>query len=321
MRNAFDRAYLDYRRALDLDRKPTFAYWGLLTIGRSIGVDPRTLEGMLQAAIKAEPMTSNVRMAYLESLRPEWGGSLEAMEAFLRETKKKYPGLLRMKEMEASLAGAKARLAVREGDIATAVKESEKAVQLARNEGTLRDRAWAHFRAKNYDLAIADANEAMKHEDCHPCALAIRGMANVRSGRHKEGLEDLHKSAAENNPGAQTELGMAYLFGRYGLAKDVAAGEKMCRRAADQRDAMGAYCLGGLYLAGMGVPKDDAQAVKWYDLAARLGLAEAQTDLGLMYASGRGVPKDREAALKLLALAAAQGNPRARGELERLRKQ
>lgn len=316
MRNAFDSAFLDYRRALELERKPTFAYWGLITIGSAIGVDKRALAGLLQEAIAVEPLTSNVRLAYLGALKPQWGGSVEEMEAFLRETKSKCPKVRELRQMEAHVASAKALVARYTGDVATGVRESDRAVQLA--EKTLRDRAWAHFVAKNYDQAIADADEAMKYEDCHPCALAIRGMANVRSGRHKEGLDDLHKSAAENNPGAQNELGMAYAFGQYGLAKDYAAAEKFCRKSAEQRDAMGAYCLGGLYLSGLGVPKDAAQAVKWYEVSANLGLAQAQADLGIMYARGMGAPQDKAAAVKWLTLAAAQGDARARGELQQL---
>lgn len=321
MKNAFDYAFLDYRRALELDSKPTFAYWGLITIGRAIGADKRALEALLQEAIAAEPLTSNVRLAYLAALRPEWGGSVEEMEAFLGETKRKYPQLRKLDLMESSVAGAKSRAAVRAGDIAGAVRESERAVQLAKNETTLRDRAWAHFRAKNYDQAIADANEAMKHEDCHPCALAIRGMAYVRSGRHEEGLEDLHKSAAEGNHTAQAELGMAHMSGRYGLAKDYAATEKYCRMAAEQRDSMGAYCLGGLYFSGLGgLPKDTAQAFRWYELSAKLGLAPAQTDLGVMYARGIGVAQDTATAAMWLTFAAKQGDARAMKELEQLKR-
>ena len=320
MRNAFDLAYLDYRRALELDRKPTFAYWGLITIGGALGVNQQALGALMQQAIAVEPLTSNERLASMGALAPQWGGSVAEMEAFLSETKSRYSKVLALQLMEGQVASAKALVARNAGDVATAVREADRAVQLGKGEKVLRDRAWAHFMAKNYDQAIADANEAMQQEDCHPCALAIRGMAYVRSGRHKEGLEDLHKSAAENNPGAQNELGMAYAFGRYGLAKDYAAAEKLCRRSAEQRDSLGAYCLGGLYLSGLGVPKDAALAVKWYEVSASLGLAQAQADLGIMYARGMGVQQDKAAAVKWLKLAAAQGVGRAQAELQQLQR-
>ncbi len=66
--------------------------------------------------------------------------------------------------------------------------------------------------------------------------------------------------------------------------------------------------LGIMYQAGHGVPKDDAQAVKWFRLAADQGHARAQTSLGTMYASGHGVPQDYAQAAKWFRLAADQAN-------------
>ena len=47
-----------------------------------------------------------------------------------------------------------------------------------------------------------------------------------------------------------------------------------------------------MYRTGNGVPKDSAEAAKWYRKAAVRGHAEAQYNLGVMYAEGEGVPKD-----------------------------
>jgi TPR repeat protein len=66
--------------------------------------------------------------------------------------------------------------------------------------------------------------------------------------------------------------------------------------------------LGAMYANGQGVPKDDAQAVKWYRLAADQGDASAQTSLGAMYANGIGVPRDDVLAYMWSNLGAAGGN-------------
>ena len=50
--------------------------------------------------------------------------------------------------------------------------------------------------------------------------------------------------------------------------------------------------LGDMYRDGDGVPKDDAEAVRWYRLAAEQGHARAAYNLGLMYETGEGVPQD-----------------------------
>lgn len=52
------------------------------------------------------------------------------------------------------------------------------------------------------------------------------------------------------------------------------------------------YYLGMMYYKGRGLPKDSAEAMKWYRKAAEQGHAEAQFNLGSMFANGQGVPKD-----------------------------
>ncbi|MDX1251456.1 MAG: sel1 repeat family protein [Gammaproteobacteria bacterium] len=59
-----------------------------------------------------------------------------------------------------------------------------------------------------------------------------------------------------------------------------------------------------MYLLGRGVPKDAAEAVKWYRKAAEQGITAARINLGNMYADGRGVPKDEVQALNWYRAAA-----------------
>jgi TPR repeat protein len=66
--------------------------------------------------------------------------------------------------------------------------------------------------------------------------------------------------------------------------------------------------LGSLYEDGLVVAKNDAEAVRWYRLAARQGYAGAQTNLGVMYANGAGVETDLDQAIRWLRSAAAQGD-------------
>ena len=63
-----------------------------------------------------------------------------------------------------------------------------------------------------------------------------------------------------------------------------------------------------MYANGEGVPQDDAEAVRWYRLAAEQGNAGAQLNLGAMYSNGEGVPQDDAEAVRWYRLAAEQGN-------------
>ena len=59
------------------------------------------------------------------------------------------------------------------------------------------------------------------------------------------------------------------------------------RLQAEQGDAFAQLSLGVRYAFGLGVPQDDAEAVKWYRLSADQGNASAQSSLGFRYAFGQ----------------------------------
>ena len=68
---------------------------------------------------------------------------------------------------------------------------------------------------------------------------------------------------------------------------------------AKQGDALTQSILGLMYEKGIGVYKNEAEAVKWYRKAAEQDNATALSILGLMYADGRGVTKDNAKAMEL----------------------
>ena len=67
-----------------------------------------------------------------------------------------------------------------------------------------------------------------------------------------------------------------------------------------------------MYATGEGVLKDEAEAVRWYRLAAEQGDATAQFNLGVMHAAGEGVLKDSVLAHMWSNIAGANGNASAR---------
>ena len=77
-------------------------------------------------------------------------------------------------------------------------------------------------------------------------------------------------------------------------------------RTAAQGDAGAQFNLGLLHAKGQGVPKNYAEAFKWFHLAALQGNTQAQFYLGAMYANDLGVQKNYAEALKWVRLAALQ---------------
>ena len=84
-------------------------------------------------------------------------------------------------------------------------------------------------------------------------------------------------------------------------------------QAPDFDFAGGQYSLGVMYANGEGVPEDDAEAVRWYRMAADQGHAKAQYNLGLMYYEGKGVPVNYVTAYAWWNIAAASGHENSSG--------
>ena len=88
---------------------------------------------------------------------------------------------------------------------------------------------------------------------------------------------------------------------------------KLWRPLAEQGNAVAQTDLGWMYVAGEGLAKDYAEALKWFRLAASMDY-EAQHALGFMYEAGLGAPKDLVQAYMWLSLAAAHGDKKAAGD-------
>ncbi len=79
------------------------------------------------------------------------------------------------------------------------------------------------------------------------------------------------------------------------------------RVSAEQGDAKAQFRLGSTYSRGLGVKKNDDEALKWYRKAAEQGYARAQYNLGMMYYFGKGVPQNNVIGYQWVILAADRG--------------
>ena len=85
------------------------------------------------------------------------------------------------------------------------------------------------------------------------------------------------------------------------VPQDDAEAVRWYRLAAEQGNALAQFNLGVMYFAGRGVPQDHAEAVRWYRLGAEQGIAAAQFFLGVAYSLGRGIPQDYAEAVRWLS--------------------
>jgi len=124
--------------------------------------------------------------------------------------------------------------------------------------------------------------------------------------RGQEAFELAQKNAINGIASDWEALGW-FFQGGIGVAKDEKEAVKWYTKAAEQGEATGQRLLGWCYANGSGVAKDEKEAVKWYRKAAEQGEAAGQRLLGWCYANGAGVAKDEKEAVKWYTKSAEQG--------------
>lgn len=117
------------------------------------------------------------------------------------------------------------------------------------------------------------------------------------------------KQAAEmGHPTAQSDLGTMYKMG-IGVAKDDFEAVKWYKRAVDQDSPAGWTNLGACYIEGVGgLPKDDDKALEYIRKGAEAGYPHAQLTMARFYRIGlRNLKSDDRLAQQWLDKAIAQG--------------
>jgi TPR repeat protein len=104
------------------------------------------------------------------------------------------------------------------------------------------------------------------------------------------------------------EKGMRSLMG-VGVSRNDQNAVDYFRRSAELGYAPAQVVLGYFYDTGLVVPQDSGQAADWYKKAARQDDRLADWLLGRLYYSGNGIPQDLNAAESWLQKGANQGDP------------
>lgn len=137
-----------------------------------------------------------------------------------------------------------------------------------------------------------------------PVLVAAVGLPLFLASRDDFGA--LQTQAERGNAAAQYSIGWRYDDGE-GVPVDDAEAVKWYRLAAEQGYPAAEYSLGVMYANGEGVLANDVEAVKWYRIAAGHGDAKAQYSIGWRYLNGRGVPQDDAEAATWYLKAGEQG--------------
>jgi TPR repeat protein len=137
---------------------------------------------------------------------------------------------------------------------------------------------------------------------------SLASQEQSRSEPHEAQKAALTTSMVESPP-SSNELSAALTHQDYTRAFELA------RSLAQGGDRQAQFTLGWLFEKGLGVSRDDKQAVLTYEQAAQQGQVNAQLRLGAMYETGRGVDRNDEQAFYWYRKAGEQGDPEAENDV------
>lgn len=148
--------------------------------------------------------------------------------------------------------------------------------------------------------------------------------ADFESGQDAFSAGDYEAAIAEWQPlaeagDAEGQFGMGLLYTNgFGVPFDNDQGLKWYQLSADQGHGQAQCNLAVMHANGWGVPQSDAEAFKYYSLAAEQGVTQAQASLAKMYVRGYGTPVDNREAYKWYSIASEMGDTGASFKLEEL---
>ena len=265
-------------RSLRLTAMPVLSYEFLIELSSITGKPD--METLLASAQRLDPTTYYPSRAYLAALRPQWGGSMEAMEAYVARYRELDPPRWKSDCLEAMVVDQQT-WGERKPDPPTHLSWLSRAIELCPRADRYQARGYFHQTQKQLAAAEKDYREALRLDGGSQWVRATLGMLLVQQGDAKEGVE-------------------------------------LCREAARADEPNAMQCMAFAYKQGRGVPADPAEVVRWLERSASVGQVAGMNDLAGYYWRGEGVPTNKDKAVGLWRKAALAGNASAKQRLAEL---
>lgn len=278
----FELGEFDLRASLALTARPQLSHSYLITSAMARGAREQMSDSYL-AARRLDPENYAARRAFLNAQRPEWGGSIALMWLVVRESESapQTPKMQRAaRHLKASSLGYLALEAERAKQYPEAIEYYGKGLAEIDDAVLFANRGRLLVKLKRLDEALRDFDRALALDPNSGFALERRGNLFEQRKQVKEAVRDYALAGSYGSTYAMRRLGIWYLNGGDGLAKN------------------------------------DVQALYWLRLGAWYGEDSAQMALGYMYSAARGGPQEPRQAYDLWRASAAQGNKQAQKYLD-----
>lgn len=161
MERYFSLALLDIAKALKMNARLDVCYAMKVEIGMARG-DEDLKNKALAEALKYHPYAYRVRLKYVYSLAPRWGGSYRKMEKFIDGCTKYITYNPKLKELSASIHAERGSSYYNEGKYEQAVKMYTVALNYSDHPSYYAYRGDAYSQLHDYKQALADYDQALE---------------------------------------------------------------------------------------------------------------------------------------------------------------
>jgi tetratricopeptide (TPR) repeat protein len=227
---AYEIAARELDTSMQLDARPLLSLSNKLDIAGYDG-DRVLLNQLVEKSVQLDPQNSVVRRLYMGFLEPRWGGSTEAMSAFLEVSVKTGLAKAKLPLLEAVIVADQGDGYRHAGNYPAAEAAYRKAIALGGDE-CLACLSEVLVKEKKYDEAIVYLTKLIAAKPSDTDAIAQRAWLYIQTGRQGEAVADLKAGAALNNTYSLNQLGIFYMEGVAGLPRDPVTGLATFKKCA-----------------------------------------------------------------------------------------
>jgi tetratricopeptide (TPR) repeat protein len=275
MRVYMRKARRDLEQSLKLTQKPYLSRLLLMSVTRTAG-GRRGAKAQYVEAAKLAPQSVELRLAYMTSLEPRWGGSLTEMEAFAVESRAQLKDSAAAARVAARVPAYRAHERQRAKDFTQALQLYDESIALYADARALCERSYVLSQLKRDAEAFADVKLALsKVRDIRYCLeRAVSAAARINAADDAIGVLNLVIEVDPRSHHAYNQRGWKHQQqGSQELAfQDYFASAKL-------GDAWGQLQAGKFYWAGRGTREDREEGLAWLRKSAEQGNADAKASL------------------------------------------
>lgn len=195
MSDFFQRARRDLAVVLETEPESVVAYRELITMAMADS-EEEEMQRLYGRAEAIQPLSFQLRRAYMNAIIPRWGGSYRRMKSFIRKTAPHAKRNPRLRILAGFVSWDRGRSARNQDYDAQAVRDFTEALSHGVHGQFLESRGRTYLAHRQYEAALDDFDTALALSPQNQEFLLLRAKALLGAGRTQEASDSLATALA-----------------------------------------------------------------------------------------------------------------------------